>query len=266
MAIKFFLHRVAFEEEKEQYEDKAHPLRRFLPKCYGIHDNTDASFLDGNGRPLPACIVMEKGESLDHWAKRSNRKLDQFTCMQILHHICECLLNLHDAGYVHRDLKPANIMWLPRQNRWTLIDFGCAAMIGTMARAGFSLGYAAPEVVQAAIRDKKTTIKASTALDAWSLGVLAVELFTGRPALVTFKEGKEKVVLKIVGDEKLPWEEDSRYLKDAGRFRDAVMTLLHRDPAERAMVQTFMQQYGRIMSNTTQVHLATEEGRSTSSQ
>lgn len=62
-----------------------------------------------------------------------------------------------------------------------------------MARAGFSLGYAAPEVVQAAIRDKKTTIKASTALDAWSLGVLAVELFTDRPALVSFKEGKEKV-------------------------------------------------------------------------
>lgn len=75
-----------------------------------------------------------------------------------------------------------------------------------------------------------------------------------------------QVVSKIVGDEELPWKEDRRYLKDAGNFRDAVMTLLHRDPAERAMVQMFMQQYGRSMSNTTQVHLATEEGGSTSSQ
>ena len=46
-------------------------------------------------------------------------------CLQIIHHICECLRDLHEAGYAHRDLKPGNIMWLPSQNRWTLIDFGC---------------------------------------------------------------------------------------------------------------------------------------------
>ena len=41
------------------------------------------SVVDRNGRPLPPCIVMEKGESLDKWVQRNNRDMDQFTCMQV---------------------------------------------------------------------------------------------------------------------------------------------------------------------------------------
>ena len=43
-------------------------------------------------------------------------------------------------------------MWLPSQNRWTLIDFGCAARIGQSAHLGFSLLYAAPEDATASYR------------------------------------------------------------------------------------------------------------------
>jgi serine/threonine protein kinase len=102
-------------------------------------------------------------------------------------------MDLHAAGYVHRDLKPANIMWLPSQNRWTLIDFGCAVRIGSKAHTGFTLAYAAPEAVRAHYRSDEDTLVATEALDAWSVGVLAVELFTGRPCLVQFQEGREKV-------------------------------------------------------------------------
>jgi serine/threonine protein kinase len=93
---------------------------------------------------------------------------------------------------VHRDLKPGNIMWLPPQNRWMLIDFGCAACIGKKARIGFSLMYAAPEVVKARFRDECSTMTVTTALDVWSVGVIAVELFSGRPPLMLL-EGQEKV-------------------------------------------------------------------------
>lgn len=112
--------------------------------------------------------------------------------MQVVHHICECLMDLHTAGYAHRDIKPGNIMWLPSQNRWTLIDFGCATPLGTIAGKAFTLPYAAPEAVQAAFRQGEP-IRVTTALDAWSVGVLAVELFTGGPALTAAHAPRQQV-------------------------------------------------------------------------
>ena len=69
--------------------------------------------------------------------------------MQIIQHLAARMKDFHALGYVHRDLKPGNVMWLPRENRWTVIDFGCAARTGSTARLGFSLAYAAPEVIAA---------------------------------------------------------------------------------------------------------------------
>lgn len=59
---------------------------------------------------------------------------------------------------------------------------------------GFSLLYAAPEVIQACFRENRKEIRVTTALDAWSMGVIAVELFSGRAPLKAF-EGQEKVRL-----------------------------------------------------------------------
>ena len=82
-------------------------------------------------------------------------------------------------------------MWLPRQNRWTLIDFGCAAITGENARMGYSLAYAAPEVIHA-VRANSETVVASDKLDAWSLGVMAVELLSNK-APFNLLEGSAKV-------------------------------------------------------------------------
>ena len=106
----------------------------------------------------------------------------------MLANISKRLASLHDAGYVHRDLKPANVMWLPRQNRWTVIDFGCVARAGEDAPLSFTLAYAAPEVA-AAYRGERWDIEAHPALDTWSLGIMAFEMLTRAPAFNMLADG-----------------------------------------------------------------------------
>ena len=102
------------------------------------------------------------------------------------------MADMHAAGYVHRDLKPANVMWLPRQNRWTVIDFGCVVRIGVTAPLSFTLAYAPPEVASA-WRDGRHHIQATAAMDSWSFGVMAFEMLTCAPAFNLINHGHCKV-------------------------------------------------------------------------
>ena len=43
----------------------------FVVQIRSIEANADGAHVDANGHPLPPCIVMERGESLDIWAARA---------------------------------------------------------------------------------------------------------------------------------------------------------------------------------------------------
>eukprot|EP00892_Ulva_mutabilis_P012440 jgi/Ulvmu1/9569/UM053_0059.1 len=174
------------------------------------------------------------------------------TGLQVIQHVAERLSDLHKAGYVHRDLKLSNIMWLPRENRWTLIDFGCAACIGSMAPLAYSLQYAPPEVVRAAECGRQS-IQAQSSMDAWSLGMVAWELFCKQAALNIF-ERKDVTVARILGKKPLPWEETAeggqQRLQQLGRFRPAVLGLLQRDEAARLAIPDFISRCRRVIEET----------------
>ena len=115
-----------------------------------------------------------------------------YQTLQVLSHVSARQADIHEAGYVHRDMKPANVMWLPRENRWTVIDFGCTARTGESIALAFTLTYAAPEVVRA-FESQQRRMEASPAVDAWALGVMAFEPLTGGPAFQPLTHGCDSV-------------------------------------------------------------------------
>lgn len=87
-------------------------------------------------------------------------------------------MTLHDRGYVHRDINPRTVLWLSYARRWTVVHFGCAAQLRSTSPIGCSLYYAAPEVL-AALQDDKHDMHVTEALDAWSVGTVALEMVLG---------------------------------------------------------------------------------------
>eukprot|EP00050_Salpingoeca_kvevrii_P014507 m.36891 g.36891 ORF g.36891 m.36891 type:complete len:714 (+) comp5803_c0_seq3:209-2350(+) len=98
-------------------------------------------------------------------------------CQQIL----DALSALHAMNIVHCDLKPENVLLAYSsgdlhacKGRVKLIDFGSACMQGAPTHTYIqSRFYRAPEVL--------VGYKCSTAIDLWSLGCVAAELFLGLP-------------------------------------------------------------------------------------
>ena len=45
--------------------------RNTVPQVRNVESNADKSIKDPQGNPLPPCIVMERGESLDIWSERA---------------------------------------------------------------------------------------------------------------------------------------------------------------------------------------------------
>ena len=84
-ALKFFLSQTAFADEAALYTDRSSPLGFFLPQLRSIAGapGHEAAVADAHGHPLPQCIVMEKGESLDVWMKRNRGGVDMVTGLQV---------------------------------------------------------------------------------------------------------------------------------------------------------------------------------------
>ncbi|MBV1854624.1 serine/threonine-protein kinase [Catellatospora tritici] len=141
------------------------------PNITAVHDFGEASFPDGHAEPY---LVMEllTGDSLADRMAAGPMPWPQVATVG--GQIAAALAAAHARDVVHRDVKPGNIMLTATGAK--VLDFGIAAMTGLPdAHGGWVIGtpaYAAPERLQQAA--------ANPAADVYSLGVLLVEMVTGR--------------------------------------------------------------------------------------
>lgn len=94
--------------------------------------------------------------------------------LELSRQICAGLHAAHELGVLHRDLKPANIM-LDGRGRARITDFGLAALAADLAGKREHAGtpaYMAPEQL--------TRGEVSVRSDIYSLGLILIELFTGK--------------------------------------------------------------------------------------
>lgn len=94
---------------------------------------------------------------------------------RVLREVGPALDHIHELGFVHRDIKPANIL-VRTLDPFDLVlaDFGLATVLKASRHFGTSsrtVAYAAPEAAWGAFQ--RTS-------DWWSLGVILVEILTGR--------------------------------------------------------------------------------------
>lgn len=141
------------------------------PNLGGIHEVIDEA-------PLLALVLeLVDGEPLDAMIARG--PIAEATARALLADVARGLEALHAAGVVHRDLKPANVV-VARGGGAKIIDLGLVRVLesrpGSLKTEGGvllgSLAYSAPELVLG-----EPAVRAS---DAWSLGVVAFEMLTGR--------------------------------------------------------------------------------------
>ena len=130
-AVQFYTHREAFDAELQLYLDPT--LQQLMPRRHEVLANADDGVRTPSGFVFPPCIVLERGESLDEFAR--NVEYEFITVMQALVVLAKKLQLLHEAGWVHRDLKPGNVLRMPALHSWTLIDFGCTAKAGAQPAA-----------------------------------------------------------------------------------------------------------------------------------
>lgn len=176
-------------------------------------------------------LVMERlrGESLEnHLQDRIGKKrpLGLTEALGLLTTVAASLHAIHHAGIVHRDIKPDNVM-LVRDRGPVLIDFGLVMPQSNPGKTAMTSGspyYASPEMISGAIG--QTTGRQA---DLYSFGVMAYELFTGRPP---FHAGDLQALLKMHLETPAP---DVRLLRpDAPpELAQLIGELMHKEPGQR---------------------------------
>ncbi len=199
VAIKVFQH--AEDDDEQRWQSEMRLLSQLShPHLVTLHD----AHLEPIGDDRPSYLVMEyvPGSSLQQHLAENGPSAP--LAALVVAQIGEALESVHARGIIHRDLKPGNILVEPSELppiflRTKLADFGIAHLLGSdrVTRTGTMVGtaaYTSPEQVNG---DAVTP-----ASDVYSLGLVAIECLSGRPAFPG--TASESLIARLTRDPVLP--------------------------------------------------------------
>lgn len=121
------------------------------------------------------------GGSLEDLIKQG--AVNEAKARAIVRELADAIAHLHEANVLHRDIKPANILVRSTDPLDLVVtDFGISSVADLdlhMTNANRTAAYSAPEALTGVV---------AKASDWWSLGVMVVELLTGRHPLAGLNE------------------------------------------------------------------------------
>ncbi|MFB7082359.1 serine/threonine-protein kinase [Streptomyces sp. NPDC056308] len=194
------------------------------PNTVTVHDFGET----GAGNEQVPFLVMElvRGEGLD--AKLRQGAVSLPDAARWGAQIGDALADAHDAGIMHRDIKPSNILITPSGNV-KVLDFGIAraadpyATADRLTQTGFIVGtppYMAPEQARGYPEPRS---------DLYALGCLLFELITGQ---LPFQAPDTLGYLTAHLTQEPP-APSSVSTNIPPAWDNLVLTLLHKDPAQR---------------------------------
>ncbi|NDJ52746.1 MAG: protein kinase [Chloroflexi bacterium] len=171
---------------------------------------------DGGGQPFYTMEILEDAPNILE-AGRDKPLLKQ---MELLVQVLQALAYLHRRGIIHRDLKPDNVLVV--EERVKVLDFGLAIAQDYIADAAAFVGtvaYAAPEVIRGQA--------ATAASDLYAVGVMAVEMISGRYPYQR-DQGTGMLLTEIISS-----QPDLSQLDTDERLRATLIQLLSKEPKHR---------------------------------
>jgi len=181
-----------------------------------------------------------------------NKDIDSIRA--IVSKIVRCVSHLHENGFIHGDLKPKNIM-RSNEGSYVLIDLdACAKLSFEYAGSKISSAYIPPEMIyfnetknEYDIRVSNNTpdvqhddygyefVVATTAYDAWSLGIILYILFVG--SSLFHCDHSENIINQSALEElhkfSLAFKKEKLSKVDNTQAKNLISQLLNKDPTKR---------------------------------
>ncbi|KAI9515419.1 hypothetical protein NQZ68_026153 [Dissostichus eleginoides] len=178
--------------------------------------------------------------------QKPHRSLALDEIRPILYQVSVTLQLLQSLGVVHTDLKPENIMLLDHGKQpWRIkvIDFGVACHVAQLELGDYmqTRHYRSPEIILG--------FPITSAIDMWSLGCIAAELFAGA---VLYPGDTEHEMLKP--PRHLLDEDTAAETEDRQEFLDLLKKMLHLDIDRRISPSELLQHPFITLNHLAQNH------------